>query len=39
MEKQIDSSLKKSKTGEIEVRRKDGTSSKNYPMPSGGKKK
>jgi hypothetical protein len=36
MEKQIDSSLKKSKTGEIEVRRKNGTSSKNYPMPGAG---
>ena len=36
---QIDASIAKSKTGEIEVRRKDGKTSKNYPMPGGGKAK
>jgi hypothetical protein len=36
MEKQIDASLEKSKTGEIEVRRKDGKSRKNYPLPGAG---
>jgi hypothetical protein len=36
MEKQIDASLEKSKTGEIEVRRKDGKSRTNYPLPGAG---
>jgi hypothetical protein len=39
LEKQIDASLAKSKTGEIEVRRKDGKTSKNYPLPGTGKAK
>jgi hypothetical protein len=39
MAKQIDASLAKSKTGEIQVRRKDGNSAKNYPMPGAGKAK
>jgi len=37
LDKQIDASLAKSKTGEIEVRRKDGKTSKNYPIPGSGK--
>ena len=36
LEKQIDASLAKSKTGDIQVRRKDGKTSKNYPMPGSG---
>jgi hypothetical protein len=36
LEKQIDASLAKSKSGEIEVRRKDGKSAKNYPIPGAG---
>jgi hypothetical protein len=39
LDKQLDASLSKSKTGEIEVRRKDGKSSKNYPLPGAGKSK
>lgn len=39
LDKQIDASLAKSKTGDIEVRRKDGKTSKNYPMPGSGKAK
>ena len=36
MEKQIDASLAKSKTGDIKVRRKNGKSAKNYPIPGAG---
>ena len=39
LEKQIESSLAKSKTGDIQVRRKDGKTSKNYPIPGSGAKK
>lgn len=39
MQKQIDASLAKSKTGEIQVRRKDGKTSKNYPLPGEGEAK
>jgi hypothetical protein len=33
LEKQIEASVAKSQTDEIEVRRKDGKTSKNYPLP------